>query len=88
MEGTGLMLRWSTHAKMGTLLDLLAGEEELVSIQEIGMGTLNTAIVNILVFLSHYQFTKSENNSVTNSNIPQKRLLSNRMRYLHLTDNL
>ena len=59
MEGTMLILRQPTHAMMDILLDLLVGWQELARTQESGMGHLNTAIVNILVFLFLYQFLLS-----------------------------
>ena len=50
MEGTGLVLRGPTHAMMGTLLEILVGEEELARNQGIGMGGLNIAIVIFFYF--------------------------------------
>ena len=46
MEDIGLVLSQYTRVMMGILLDLLAGEEDLARIQELGMVGLNIAIVN------------------------------------------
>ena len=57
MEDIGLVLSQYTRVMMGILLDLLAGEEELARIQELGMDILNIAIVNVFNVPSYHLTT-------------------------------